>query len=78
MAIFTRAEKQQHLEAWKAALIAVSQGQEYTIGTRRLRRADLPAIQAHLDWLDGQSTVEDQAAGCGSPAFISLIPGRYS
>jgi len=78
MAIFTRAERQQHIEAWKAALLAVSQGQEYTIGTRRLRRADLPDIQAHLDWLDKQSTVEDQTSGNGVPTFRSLIPGRYS
>jgi hypothetical protein len=78
MAIFTRAEKQQHIDAWKAALLAVSQGQEFTIGTRRLRRADLPAIQQHLDWLGAQSTVEDQAAGNGSPHFHELIPRRYS
>ncbi len=78
MAIFTRAEKQQHIDTWKAALLAVSQGQEFTIGTRRLRRADLPSIQQHLDWLDRQSTVEDQAAGAGAPLFLPFIPGRYS
>jgi len=77
MAIFTRAEKAEHIAQWKAALLAVAQGQEFTIGTRRLRRADLPAIQQHLDWLDRQTTVEDAAAGNGSPAFTSLIPGRY-
>ncbi|UJX40373.1 DUF6148 family protein [Desulfovibrio sp. JY] len=77
MAIFTRAEKAEQLAAWKAALLAVAEGQEFTIGTRRLRRADLPAIQQHLDWLDKQATVEDQAAGTGSPMFGHLIPGRY-
>jgi len=77
MAIFTRAEKAEHIAKWKEALLAVAQGQEFTIGTRRLRRADLPAIQQHLDWLDRQTTVEDAAAGNGNPAFTSLIPGRY-
>uniref|UniRef100_I2Q2P8 Uncharacterized protein n=1 Tax=Desulfovibrio sp. U5L TaxID=596152 RepID=I2Q2P8_9BACT len=77
MAIFTRAEKQQHIDAWKAALLAVSEGQEFSIGTRRLRRADLPSIQQHLDWLDRQPTVEDQAAGRGAPLFTPLIPRRY-
>ena len=76
MAIFTRAEKQTHIDTWKAALLAVASGAEYTIGARRLRRADLPDIQNHLDWLDAQSTTEDQAAGRGSPIFTFLIPGR--
>ena len=78
MAIFTRAEKAAHIAKWKAALLAVAEGQEFTIGTRRLRRADLPAIQQHLDWLDQQSTVEDEAAGTGSPQFHECIPRRYS
>ena len=78
MAIFTQAEKAQHIAQWKTALLAVAEGQEFTIGTRRLRYADLPAIQAHLDWLDKQPTVEDEAAGLGSPQFHQLIPGRYS
>lgn len=78
MAIFTRAEKAQHIAKWKAALLAVAEGAEYTIGTRRLRRADLSDIQAHLDWLDRLPTVEDEAAGQGSPQFHQLIPGRYS
>lgn len=78
MAIFTRAEKQTHIDTWKAALLAVASGAEYTIGTRRLRRADLPDIQAHLDWLDKLPTVEDEAAGHGSPQFVEAIPRRYS
>lgn len=78
MAIFTAAKKQELIDAWTKALLAVAEGQEYTIGTRRLRRADLPAIQSHLDWLDKQPTKEDQASGNGSPAFTALIPGRYS
>lgn len=78
MAIFTRAEKALHIETWKAALLAVSSGAEYSIGTRRLRRADLSDIQAHLDWLDKLPTVEDEAAGRGSPQFFEAIPRRYS
>lgn len=78
MAIFTRAEKAQHIAKWKEALLAVADGQEFTIATRRLRRADLPAIQAHLDWLDSLPTVEDEAAGLGSPQFHQGIMRRYS
>jgi len=78
MAIFTRAEKAQHIAKWKEALLAVTEGAEITIGTRTLRRVDLPDIQAHLDWLDKQPTVEDEAAGLGSPQFHQGIMRRYS
>jgi len=49
MPIFTRAEKQEQIAAWNKALFACSGGQEYTIGARRLRRADLPEIRNTLD-----------------------------
>ena len=51
MAIFTRAEKNRQIALWQEALEKVSRGQEYTIGSRRLRRADLPEIRSTLDWL---------------------------
>ena len=46
------------------------------MGTRRLRRADLPEIRSTLDWLDGQSTVEDVRSGQGLPRFLQMVPGR--
>lgn len=38
--------------------------------------ADLPEIRSTLDWLDGQSTVEDEKAGHGNPRFLQALPGR--
>lgn len=76
MAIYTNAEKAEALAQWKAALAACSSGQEYTIGQRRLRRADLPEIRSTLAWLNGLSTVEDEASGRGGLQFIPCIPGR--
>ena len=76
MAIFTKAEKARQIALWQEALEKVSRGQEYTMGTRRLRRADLPEIRSTLDWLDGQSTVEDVRAGHGLPRFLQMVPGR--
>lgn len=76
MAIFTKAEKARQITLWQEALEKVSRGQEYTMGTRRLRRADLPEIRSTLDWLDGQSTVEDVRAGQGLPRFLQMLPGR--
>ena len=45
MAVLTRAEKTRQIGLWTDALAKVSLGQEYTIGARRLRRADLALPQ---------------------------------
>ena len=76
MAVLTRAEKTRQIGFWTDALAKVSLGQEYTIGARRLRRADLAEIRQTLEWLDAQPTVEDEQAGRGLPRFISMLPGR--
>ena len=76
MAIFTRAEKNRQIALWQEALEKVSRGQEYTIGSRRLRRADLAEIRSTLDWLNAQPTVEDELAGLAGPRFAQLVPGR--
>ncbi len=76
MAIFTKAEKARQIALWQEALEKVSRGQEYTIGSRRLRRADLPEIRETLDWLAGQPTVEDERSGQGLPRFLQVLPGR--
>ena len=76
MAIFTRAEKRRQLELWNKALAKVSSGQEYTIGSRRLRRADLSEIRKTLEWLDAQPAREDAQSGLGLPRLVPLLPGR--
>lgn len=76
MAIFTRAQKAEQIKLWTEALAKVSAGQEYTIGSRRLRRADVQEIRQTLDWLNGQPTAEDEQAGRGTPQFFMGVPGR--
>lgn len=76
MAVFTREQKTKQIEAWNTALLKCAAGQEYVIGSRRLRRADLPEIRSTLDWLNAQPTVEDELAGRGTPRFTQLVPGR--
>ncbi len=56
MAIYTLEEIEQEISDWKAALNAVRHGKEYSMGTRRLVRSDLPEIREHLEWLAGQKT----------------------
>lgn len=76
MAIFSREEKTRQIALWSEALARVSQGQEYTIGSRRLRRADLSEIRKTLEWLDAQPAREDARSGLGLPRLVPLLPGR--
>ena len=54
MAGITLANAEAQLAAWLAASSAVATGQEYTIGTRTLRRADAAAITKQIDYWNGQ------------------------
>ena len=63
MAIFTPAEIEEQIAAYKAALLAVSLNQSYMIGEKRLSRADLPEIRATLEWFDKEKTRLSQPAG---------------
>ena len=48
MAGITLATAQAQLDAYLAAETAILSGQEYAIGTRRLKRADLSMVQAGI------------------------------
>lgn len=48
MAGITLQQAQAQLDAWMAASLAVATGQEYTIGTRKLRRADADEIRQQV------------------------------
>jgi len=48
------AEARRDLALWKAALRAIATGQEYQIGTRRLRRADLKECRAMVAYYEGE------------------------
>ena len=56
---------QEELTLYEDALRAVLQAQEYRIGGRLVRRADLPAIQSRIDYLRGQIAGESY----GTTAF---------
>lgn len=60
MAIFTESELTTQIAAWKQALLALSSGQEYTIGSRRLRRSDLPEVRNTLQFLQAEKANTDQ------------------
>jgi len=76
MAIFSPAELTEQITAWKAALLAVSTGQSYTIGKRTLTRADSKEIRETLAWLQTESDKLDAGAGSGGHRMIPARPYR--
>jgi hypothetical protein len=70
-ALFTTAELDSQIAAYKAALLALATAAEYTIdvGGQRttVRKVDLPEIRNTLAWLQGQRVGNDVGAG---PQFL--------
>jgi len=64
MAAITLAQAQAKLAEYLAAESAVLFGQDYTIGSRRLRRADLDLIRSgRKEWEAKVSALEDGGTG---------------
>ena len=64
MAAITLAQAQAKLAEYLAAESAVLSGQDYTIGSRRLRRADLLEIRAgRKEWEAKVNALEDGGTG---------------
>lgn len=67
-----RVEKiKERLTAYYEAELAVLSGQEYTIGTRRLRRADLPEIRKAIKDLE---IAHSEAKGAGRRRAYRITP----
>lgn len=54
MAGITLQQARAQLDAWMAASAATATGQEYAIGTRKLRRADAAEIRQQIIFWQGQ------------------------
>ncbi|MEF3312624.1 DUF6148 family protein [Paenibacillus sp. GYB004] len=54
VALYTLAVAQQHLNAWIAAELALTTGQEYRIGSRTLRRVDLSDVMQQIRYWQKQ------------------------
>lgn len=75
MAIFTLAEIDEQITAYKAAMLAIAGGRSYSIAGRSLERVDLPEIRNQLEWLNSEKTKLENSAGSG-PRFIPARPAR--
>ncbi len=66
-----------HLDAWLEAELAVINGQEYTIGSRTLRRANLADIQAQIKfWKSEVQKAEAAESGKGGRGRIYRVVPR--
>lgn len=54
MAGITLAQSEAMLSTWMVALEKIASGQEYTIGSRTLKRADLADAQKQVEYWDGK------------------------
>ena len=72
--IFTVSELSEQITAWKQALLVVATGQEYWIGSRKLRRADLPEIRRTLQFLEGERA---NASGASRRANATPVSGSW-
>lgn len=72
--LFTSAELDSQVTAWKAALTACAGGQSYRISSggadRMLTRSDLPEIRRTLEWLQGERVKLSVGSG------LQRLPGR--
>ena len=72
MSIFTLAEIEEQITAYKNALKACAAGQEVQVDGERMTRADLPEIRKTLSWLG-----DEKRALQGSRSAVTVI-GRPS
>lgn len=54
MAGITLAQAEAKLTTWLAAMDKIAEGQEYTIGSRTLKRANLKEVQEQITFWDGK------------------------
>lgn len=66
MAIYTLAEIETEITAYKAALTSLAAGKTTRIGDKELTRHDITAVRDHLLWLDSQRA--SLTATGGTPA----------
>lgn len=69
-----RSRLQQYVDC-EAAILT---GQEYSIGSRSLKRANLPEISSMIKYLEKEITYEEaKAAGAGRNRTIGVIPRDF-
>ena len=74
MAIFTPAELDEQIAAYKAALLKLTRSQSYELPDgSKITRADLPEIRATLKWLDEEKSTTESG---GSTVVMAGRPRR--
>lgn len=63
MAIFTLAEVNAQIDAYKGAMLALATAREYTLNGKVVRREDLSEIRKHLEWLSEEKAKLESTSG---------------
>lgn len=74
MAAFTLEEARKHLEAWKKADLALSQGRSYQIGTRSLTRVDLKDVREQIEYFARLINQLESTGRARSPRLRRVVP----
>ena len=74
MAGITLAQAESSLALWLTAEEKVASGQEYEIGNRRLRRADLEEIRKTIDYWDSKCQKLARSGGTGRMRVQNATP----
>ena len=74
MAGITLAIAQAKLTEWLDAETAIAGGQEYEIGSRRLRRADLEYVRESITYWDTKCTKLGRSGGTGNIRVQLVVP----
>lgn len=69
--LYTLEEAQKHLNAWKAAELALSTGQSYTIGKRQLTRVNLQQVMEQIRYWQKQVAI---ASGKSTRRTRRIVP----
>lgn len=75
MAAWTLEEARQNLKTWLDAEMAVATGQEYTIGGRTLKRANLGLVASRVSFW--KKEVEKLEAGVRGARVIGVVPRDF-
>ncbi|WP_198469003.1 DUF6148 family protein [Acetomicrobium sp. S15 = DSM 107314] len=68
----TLEEAKKHLQAWLDAELKVSQGQEFSMGSRRLAMPDLPYIADRINYWEQE--VKRLEGGSGRRRTFYVVP----
>lgn len=67
------AQAQEHLDAWRAADLAVAKGQAYSVGSRSVTRADAREIRTNVEYWERRVNELSQGGAGGARVRYGVV-----